>query len=108
MVLHAKLAEQSYEEMRTVQRRTVHCRAFVRDGGVNVVPVELTNVSTDGCRFRSAEAFETATLVWLKIAGFGARQARIIWAEGDHYGCEFVAPVQTKTVDDLLTATRAS
>jgi hypothetical protein len=103
MAFPAQLAVPSYSEMRTARRRAVNFQAFVRETEARVASVEVTDLSTDGCRFASADAFETATMVWLKIAGLGARQARIIWYRGGVYGCEFLSPMQTDSLDDLLT-----
>jgi hypothetical protein len=94
--------------MRTVRRRPVNFLAFVRETAARVVSVEVTDLSTDGCKFESPDAFETATIVWLKIAGLGARQARIIWHRGGGYGCEFLSPMQSDAVEDLCAAKAAS
>jgi hypothetical protein len=101
MVLQAKLAAVNEHDLRTAARRPVNFRAFVRETGATVTSVAVTNLSTDGCRFHSPEPFETATIVWLKIDRVGGRQARIIWRDDDHYGCEFVAPMQAKTLDEV-------
>jgi hypothetical protein len=66
--------------------------------------VEVTDLSTDGCKFVSALAFETETTIWLKISGIAARQLRIIWREGEVHGGEFVAPMQDHVVEDLSAA----
>lgn len=99
MVLQAKSVVPSGHDLRTVCRRLVNFRAFVRETGATVTPVAVTNLSTDGCNFHSPAPFETATIVWLKIDGLGGRQARIIWREDDRHGCEFVAPMQARTLN---------
>lgn len=104
MAFPAQIAVPQFTEMRTVRRRHVNFTAFVRETRARVIPVEVTNLSTDGCKFQSAEEFETATIVWLKIAGLGARQARIIWHKEGGYGCEFVSPMQSEALDDLCAA----
>lgn len=97
----AQIVVPAAHELRTTRRRQVNFRAFVRETRAQVVPVEITNLSTDGCLFRSDDAFETATIVWLKIDGLGAREARIVWRGEDGYGCEFVAPMQAQVLEDL-------
>ncbi len=42
--------------------------------------------------------------MWLKIAGLGARQARIVWGRGGAYGCEFCKPLQSDVVEQLYEA----
>lgn len=104
MPFAAQLAVPLPSELRTARRRPVNFSGFVRESVATVVPVEVTNLSTDGCSFRATGSFETATIVWLKIAGLGARQARIIWARDDGYGCEFCSPLQSEVVEQLYEA----
>ncbi len=104
MPFTGRLAIPVEDDLRTARRRPVQSSGFVREDAATVVPVEVTNLSTDGCCFRAPGSFETATLVWLKIAGLGARQARIIWAGGGAYGCEFCKPLQSEMVEQLWDA----
>ena len=104
MPFAAQLRNGLKEDLRTARRRPVQSSAFVREDAATVVPVEVTDLSTDGCCFRAPGNFETATLVWLKIAGLGARQARIVWAGGGAYGCEFCKPLQSEMVEQLYDA----
>ena len=104
MPFAAQLRARLDVDLRTARRRPVKSGGFVREDAASVVPVEVTNLSTDGCCFRAPGSFETATLVWLKIAGLGARQARIIWAGGGAYGCEFCKPLQSEVVEQLYDA----
>lgn len=83
---------------RTVSRLPVDLDGFVRETGQNIVPVSVKNISTDGCRFEASGTFETATVIWVKIKGLGAREARIAWSKGQTYGCEFVPAI---TLEDL-------
>lgn len=101
MPFAAQLAVPLPSELRTARRRPVNFSGFVRESVATVVPVEVTNLSTDGCCFRATGSFETATIVWLKIAGLGARQARIIWGREGGFGCEFVSPLQSDVVEQL-------
>ena len=101
MPFGAQLAVAPFHDLRTARRRHVNFNAFVRESGVRVIRVDVANLSTDGCNFRSGEAFETATVVWLKIDGLAARQAKIVWHHEDGYGCEFVSPMQEDVVDEL-------
>ena len=101
MPFAAQLAIPLASDLRTARRRTVNFNGFVRESVATVVPVEVTNLSTDGCSFRATVSFETATIVWLKIAGLGARQARIIWGRDGGFGCEFCSPLQSDVVEQL-------
>ena len=104
MPFGAQLAVAPHQDLRTARRRHVNFNAFVRESGARVIRVEVTNLSTDGCSFRSVEGFETATVVWLKIDGMTARRAKIIWHGEEGYGCEFVSPVQEEVVEELCAA----
>jgi hypothetical protein len=77
---------------------------MVRDANAAVSEVVVSDLSTDGCRFRSDQQLETATTVWLKIVGNTARQARIVWRRGSEYGCEFLSPMQAETLDEMCSA----
>lgn len=101
MPFAAQLAIPLPSDLRTARRRAVNFSGFVRESVATVVPVEVTNLSTDGCRFQATGSFETATIVWLKIAGLGARQARIVWARDGGYGCEFCKSLQSEVVEQL-------
>jgi len=100
----AQLIVSPSPEKRAARRRQVNFQAFVRETSAAVFGVEVTDVSADGCRFRSAEPFETATNIWLKISGLTAREARIVWHEAENYGCEFMKPMQADVLDELCTA----
>lgn len=101
MVYQAKLAVLPGLESRSVPRREVDFGGFVRETGATVTRVAVTDLSTEGCRFQSAGNFETATMIWLKIDGVGAREARIVWRAQEGYGCEFLAPMQIETLDGI-------
>jgi hypothetical protein len=91
-------------EKRAARRRNVNFSAFVRETSARIFPVEVIDVSSDGCRFSSPEPFETATNIWVKISGLTAREARIIWHKAGAYGCEFLKPMQATILDELCTA----
>jgi len=104
MPFAAQLAIPQPADLRTARRRPVNFGGFVRETVATVIPVEVMDLSTDGCRFVAQQGFETATTVWLKIAGMGARQARIVWESHGTYGCEFCSPMQPEAVEQLCEA----
>jgi hypothetical protein len=104
MTYSAQLAVPSYEEIRTARRRLVDFTGVVREANAVLCKVEVTDLSTDGCRFRSDQQLETATTIWLKIVGVTARQARIVWKRGSEYGCEFLSPIQVETLDEMCSS----
>ena len=104
MAFGAQLAVPPPHDLRTARRRYVNFNAFLRESGARVVRVQVVNLSTDGCKFRSDEMLETATIVWLKIDGLAARQAKIVWRGDEGYGCEFLKPMQDEVVEELCAA----
>jgi hypothetical protein len=104
MTYMAQVAVPSFEEVRTARRRVVDFTGMVREANATIFRVQVSDVSTDGCRFRSDEQLETATTVWLKIAGETARQARIVWKRAGEYGCEFISPMHAEALGDLCSA----
>jgi hypothetical protein len=104
MTYTAQLAVPSHEDIRAARRRLVDFTGVVREANADLFTVQVSDVSTDGCRFRSDERFETARTVWLKITGHAARQARIVWTRAGEYGCEFLSPMRPETVEEMCAA----
>jgi hypothetical protein len=91
-------------DLRNAPGRVVNFSALIRDTDASVSEVEVSDISTDGCRFRSGAPLEAATAVWLKIPGIGARHCRIIWQRGEEHGCEFTYPMQEQALQELSAA----
>ena len=101
MNLSGELAVMRSPVDRTTVRRAVSLQAFAREQGARLVSVHVSDVSADGCGFEADEVFETATHVWLKIKGLGARRARIAWSAGGRHGCEFDVPLHPEELLEL-------
>ena len=116
MNLAGEVAVMRSESERSSIRRAVSLQAFARDQGAKIIHIHVCDLSPDGCGFMSDEAFETATIVWVKIKGLGARRARIAWNMDKKYGCEFDVPLHYEELEtlhrareiELRAATRAS
>jgi hypothetical protein len=87
---------------RTVSRLPVNLNGFIRETGQSIVHVHVKNISTDGCRFESQGTLETATAIWAKIEGLGARRARIAWNKDQTYGCEFIPAMDLEDLHRLI------
>jgi hypothetical protein len=74
---------------RGLARHAVKLDAWLRDGDTRV-RVEVSDLSSDGCRIEGELALEQATEVWLKVAGLTPRAARVAWSCPGLAGCEFV------------------
>ena len=116
MILSGELAVMRSPVERTSVRRAVSLQAFAREQDARIVQVHVSDLSADGCGFEADEAFETATHVWLKIKGLGARRARVAWSRGGRHGAEFDVPLHPEELlvleqghrNQLRSATRAT
>jgi hypothetical protein len=80
-----ELQNLSRELRRHVNLAAVACR---NDG--NCFPVLLTDVSPDGCQFRSDEAFEAGDRITVKHELLGDRAAEVRWACAGRVGMLFL------------------
>jgi hypothetical protein len=85
--------------MRTAPRQGVSFRAHIRDAEVAIMPVQIVDLSTDGCRLRSEGELESATEIWVKLPGVGARLGRIVWCSNGFCGVEFAEPIEAGLFD---------
>jgi hypothetical protein len=91
-------------EMRTARRRNVNFTVLMRELSARIVPVDLEDISTDGCRLSTDEELETATKIWLQIGGVGTKEAWVTRKVGKTYGCEFLSPIQVGVIEDICSA----
>jgi hypothetical protein len=90
--------------MRTSLRRQIDVQAYIRESGATAVAGTVKDLSTDDCRVLSAAVLATGSMVWLKIKGLGARQARVAWARHGEYGCRFLSSIECALVEELSSA----
>ena len=101
MILSGEMAVMGSPVARSSVRRAVSLQAFAREQGARILNIHVSDLSSDGCGFESDETFETATHVWLKIKGLGARRARIAWSAEGRHGCEFDIPLHPEELAEL-------
>ncbi len=82
----------------------MNLNGFSRETRTRVVAAHVTDLSPSGCRLSISEPVETSNLVWLKIAGLAPHRARLEGQGGQLYRCEFVPPVQSGVVEDVLAS----
>ena len=84
------------------QRLRVAMRAEMRQPLRKGVPVSVTDLSANGCRFETREQLAAERFVWLKLPGLEALYSRIAWATESEAGCEFDQPLHPAVVDRLV------
>jgi hypothetical protein len=92
---------------RGLPRHAVTLDGHLRDGA-HMVPVRVADLSCDGCRVEGELVLEQATEIWLKVAGFTPRPARVAWSRDGQAGCEFVTPLDEATVKAVLQRAMAA
>ena len=86
------------------QRLRVDMRAEMRQPLRKGVPVCVTDLSVNGCRFETREPLAAERFVWLKLPGLEALYSRVAWASESEAGCEFDQPLHPAVVDRLVRA----
>ena len=88
-------------DQRSARRHIVNLAAYAREIKTDVLGVEISDLSTDGCRLIVGTALEPETVVWLKLPGVTPRRAVIRWSQGQEAGCEFETPITETVVDEV-------
>lgn len=53
----------------------------------------VENFSRTGFLFAAPVALPVGTLLWIGLSGAGAREAQVVWRDGERHGCEFLVPL---------------
>jgi hypothetical protein len=104
MIFSAEVMTPPSQEMRASLRRQINVQAYIRESGASAVTGTVKDLSTDGCRVLSAVVLATGTVIWLKIKGLGARQARVAWVRQGEYGCQFLSSIDRAVVEELSSS----
>jgi hypothetical protein len=57
------------------------------------VTVDVTNISLTGVKIRVLVPLEVGALVWMRLPNLDPVYAKVIWAEDNEAGCEFLQPL---------------
>lgn len=106
LTLPAEIVLVQPDDIRGASRRVVNFGAFVRDSAVVALKVRVKDLSTDGCRVSGLEELEGGSEIWLKITGLAPMRARVAWVSAGEAGCEFSAPLNATTLEELLVPKR--
>jgi hypothetical protein len=94
------------EEQRGTRRRVLNLSALAREADLNLLQIQVLDISTDGCRIAGDINLEQATRIWLKIPGITLRAARITWSRAGEAGCAFEDPIPIELVEDVSRSVR--
>lgn len=90
---HASSDAGSDERRAGSDRVAVQRPSTVRAEDFRPRDVVVEDLSSTGFRFVSATPVTIGTLLHVGLGGSGMSQARVVRADADHYGCEFVRPL---------------
>ncbi|WP_196221761.1 PilZ domain-containing protein [Sphingobium sp. CAP-1] len=102
--MQTNIAAKLYPSQRSADRIVVNRSSTMRDRAGAPIDVVIEDISGAGCRIRSAEAVGVDDDIRIGIAGIGIRSARVIWNEGDAFGCAFDAPLSAAELATTLEA----
>lgn len=80
-------------DQRTDSRRPVNLNASFRVGGTPGIGCVVSNISIAGFMAKSYAPVDPGSEIWLRVPGFDAVPARVIWAEDGRIGCQFEPPL---------------
>lgn len=77
--------------------------ATAAGGSVVATVVDLTR---EGCRIATGAAIAPGAFCTIEIAPLGPIRARVVWHDGEHYGCAFPTPLPPGAVTAALGGAR--
>ncbi|MDB5697660.1 MAG: PilZ protein [Alphaproteobacteria bacterium] len=94
-------------QKRSSDRASVRMSAGFRDGPERT-NVDVIDLSPTGVKIESHLYLSPDSLIWIKLPGLEAWQARIAWVRRHQAGCEFVRPLHPAVFERVVTACRAA
>lgn len=107
MAVAAKLSPISEYDQRHAERFELLLEASLRELGATGADVRLHNLSIRGFMCEADAIHAAGSYVWLRIAGVGAFNARIVWRDSFRYGCEFIEPIEPEQCAAALAQSEA-
>jgi hypothetical protein len=113
-VLVARLEVLGEVDERGAIRFSVDSTTTIRGLDGKPFDVVVDNFSRTGFLFIADVEFPTGTLVSVGLSGAGAREAQVVWRDGNRHGCEFLVPLPRSKMErafrgqqDLVAAIEA-
>lgn len=88
-------------QRRGAQRAKVHGQARLREAGCTPFEVELTDLSSTGCRMITFARLQIGTKIWINLPGLAPLEAITRRSQGQVYGCEFLQPLHPAVAEHL-------
>ncbi|WP_448663337.1 PilZ domain-containing protein [Sphingomonas sp. CJ20] len=80
-------------DQRGAIRFTVSSDTTLRGADGQPIDVVVENLSRTGFLFLSDTEIPAGSLVAIGLSGAGAREAQVVWRDGNRHGCEFLVPL---------------
>lgn len=107
MRIAAELTGAIDRKPRGSDRKMVRMTAGYR-GGSDRANVDVIDLSPTGVKIDSHLYLQPDSMIWLKLPGLEAWQARVAWVRRHHAGCEFVRPLHPAVFERVVAACRAA
>ncbi|SNS70268.1 PilZ domain-containing protein [Sphingomonas laterariae] len=98
MRILAVIHEQRSEDARSDARRPVDLNASLRMAGMKGIGCVVSNISIAGFMAKSYAPVQPGSLIWLRVPGFAALSARVVWCDDGRIGCQFETPITPETL----------
>lgn len=105
-MLVARLEVLGEVDERGAVRFTVGSRTTLRGMDGRPIDVVVDNFSRTGFMFIAQVEFPPGTLVSVGLSGAGAREAKVVWRDGDRHGCEFLVPLPRSKMERAFRGQR--
>jgi len=89
------------QDQRGAVRRTLQLETPVAND-LSSWRVVIGNLSETGISFETALGLALGDILEIGLPEVGAVEARIVWADGDAYGCQFLSPISKAAVSAAL------
>lgn len=98
-LVSAKLADSDWHDdnRRSDQRTEINRSAVLRFGG-GAYDILVADLTREGCRITTSLDLEPGSLVTLGFAGIGHTVGRVVWRDGQSFGCLFEADLPSGAV----------
>lgn len=89
-------------EPRRAERLPLDVLGGVRKQSSTTLDARILDLSTHGFRATVSAPLQEGSVVWLKLPGLAAQQARVAWCDGLVAGCALTAPLHPAVFDHIV------
>lgn len=90
------------DEPRRAERLPLDVVGGVRKQSSTTLNAKILDLSTHGFRAIVSAPLQEGSVVWLKLPGLAAQQARVAWCEGLVAGCALTAPLHPAVFEHIV------